>query len=195
MEIKNKRQLQAEKTKETILATISQMVLERPISKLTIREICNQVGISHGAFYHHFDSKEAAILYNYRIVDQEFEKLERKGTPLENIRSIINTHLGLLTEENINSVRSVYISHLVYYDEYFFSEKRPIFQALKEEIAAFTELEQDSVKVHKLAWQILRFCRGIMYNACIDLNKKLDNWPITQAEDALQYFLFYVKQI
>lgn len=195
MKIKNKRQLQAEKTKEAILESISEMIQERPISQITIREICNHTGISAGAFYHHFDSKEAAILYNYRSADHEFEKLERNGTPLENIRSIINTHIGLMSDKNINSVRSIYISHLVYHDEYFFSENRPIFQVLKEEIAAFTGLEQDSVKVRKLVWQVLWFCRGMMYNACIDRNEKWNNWPTEQVDDALQYFLFYEKQI
>jgi len=195
MEIKNKRQLQAEKTKEAILAAINEMVLERPISQLTIREICNNTGISPGAFYHHFDSKEAAILYNYRAADQEFERLQRKGTPLENIRSIINTHLGLLSVENINSVRSVYISHLVYYDEYFFSKNRLIFQVLGEEIAAFTGLQQDCAEVEELVWKILRLCRGIMYNVCIDRKENLDNWPSAQVDEALQYFLFLCKKI
>ncbi len=195
MTMKNKRQLQAEKTKEAILASINEMVQERPISQLTIREICSHTGISAGAFYHHFDSKEAAILYNYRDADQEFNELERKGTPIENIRSIVNTHLGLLSLENINSVRSVYISHLLYYDAYFFNEDRPIFQVLKEEIADYTGLERESEKVKKLIWKMLQFCRGIMYNVCIDRNEKLDHWPATKVDDAMQYFIFLCNQI
>lgn len=195
MEEKNKRKLQARKTKEAIIESITEMVSERPISQLTIREICNHTGISPGAFYHHFDSKEAAILYSYRTVDHEFEKLPRAGTPLENIQSIITLHLGLISWDNINSVKSVYISHLVYYDEYFFSENRPIFKSLKEEISAFMGEEPDNETVHGLVWKILRFCRGIMYNVCIDPGKSLVNWPMSQADEVLQYFLFQVNRI
>lgn len=193
--VKNKRKLQAEKTKDTIVQTINEMILERPISQLTIREICNKAGISPGAFYHHFDSKEAAILYSYRTVDHIFENLKRIGTPLENIHNIISIHLGLMSKENTIAVKSVYISHLLYYDEYFFSESRPIFRVLKEEISAFTEKEQESEDVHKLTWKILRFCRGMIYNACIDGNDKLDNWPLTQANEAVQYFIFEVNRV
>ncbi|MBE5995188.1 MAG: TetR/AcrR family transcriptional regulator [Paenibacillaceae bacterium] len=194
MEEKNKRKLQAEKTKEAIIESITEMVSERPISQLTIREICKHTEISPGAFYHHFDSKEAAILYSYRTVDHEFEKLPRVGTPLENILSIITMHLGLISWENINSVKSVYISHLVYHDEYFFSESRPIFIVLKEEISAYIGEDPDNETVHGLAWKILRFCRGIMYNLCIDPGNDLDNWPMPQAEEVLHYFLFQVNK-
>ena len=192
MATKNLRQLQAEKTKETIQATIEVMVQERPISQLTIREICKKAGISPGAFYHHFVSKEAAILYCYRFVDQQFDNLKRNGTPLENIRSIINTHLGMLSKDNIETSKSVYISHLIYYDAYFFDENRPIFQVLSQEIAAYTGLHQESEKLQGLVWRMLRFCRGLMYNACIDPNVMMDTWPVTVVEEALQYFLFSV---
>ncbi|WP_026890861.1 TetR/AcrR family transcriptional regulator [Lacrimispora aerotolerans] len=192
---KNKRKLQAEKTKKAIIESITQMVSERPISQLTIREICSHTGISPGAFYHHFDSKEAAILFSYQTVDYKFEELARDGTPLQNIRSIIALHLGLISWDNINSVKSVYISHLVYYDEYFFRESRPIFVDLKEEISAYLGKEPDHEAVHELAWKLLRFCRGMMYNACIDPGNMLDQWPEQQTDEVMEYFLFQVNKL
>ena len=192
MTTKNQRQLQAEKTKETILDTIRAMTQDRPISQITIREICNHAGVSPGAFYHHFDSKEAAILYSYRIADEEFEKLKRTGTPIENIRSIIHTQLGMLTDETINATKSLYISHLVYHDVYFFDENRPIFQVLKQEIAAYTGLRTDNEKLRALVWKILSFCRGLLYNSCIEHKKLAVDWPAVQVDEAVQYFLFCV---
>lgn len=187
---KNRRQIQAEQTKEHIMRTVQEMVSQRPLSQLTIRDICGKAGISPGAFYHYFDCKEAAILYGYRSVDLEFHKLARNGTPLENIREIIHLQLGLLNNDSLDATKALYISHLVYYDAYFFDEERPIFQGLLQDVSAFTGLRPGQPELDRLVWKILRFCRGILYNACIDPAKVMVNWPEAQVEEAMQYLEF-----
>jgi AcrR family transcriptional regulator len=56
------RRRHLERTRQDILSATSEVVNEVGYQGSRIEEICSRAGISRGAFYHHFPSKEAAIV-------------------------------------------------------------------------------------------------------------------------------------
>lgn len=58
---KRRRSAKADRTKESIKTTIRQLVSEKGYRLLRLSEIYQRTGITSGAFYYHFDSKEAAF--------------------------------------------------------------------------------------------------------------------------------------
>jgi AcrR family transcriptional regulator len=58
----NQRKIQAEATKKTILETARQMFAQHGVKNVSIRQICRRIGITNGAFYHHFQSKDDIVL-------------------------------------------------------------------------------------------------------------------------------------
>ncbi len=60
------RQQQAINTKNRILEISKRLFLEKGFDNVTIDEIAGELGMSKGALYHHFKSKDAIILWIYR---------------------------------------------------------------------------------------------------------------------------------
>ena len=66
-------QQRAEETRSRILDVAGELFAERGYSATSVADICAQAGVTKGAFYHHFESKQAVFL----------ELRDRWLTPLE----------------------------------------------------------------------------------------------------------------
>lgn len=55
-------QQRSEETRSRILESASKLFSNRGYNKASVDEICAEAGISKGAFYHHFESKQALFL-------------------------------------------------------------------------------------------------------------------------------------
>lgn len=71
----NKRQLQAQNTRDAIYAAVNALVLEMPFEKIRIQDICQRAEISLGAFYHYFSSKGDLLVDRYHRTNQHFGAL------------------------------------------------------------------------------------------------------------------------
>jgi len=61
-------------TKEHILLIASSLFLQRNFKEVTMKEIVKETGLSKGAFYHYFESKEQLFL---EVLDYFFQTIER----------------------------------------------------------------------------------------------------------------------
>jgi AcrR family transcriptional regulator len=75
-----RRRRHLEKTREDILVATSKVLEEFGYQGSRIEEICSRAGISRGAFYHHFPSKEAAIV---ALVERSLEPLVKEYARIE----------------------------------------------------------------------------------------------------------------
>jgi TetR/AcrR family transcriptional regulator, transcriptional repressor for nem operon len=70
----------AEQHREEIVATSSEMFRERGIQAVTISDIMSRVGLTHGGFYRHFESKQdlvvTAISHSLGLVDELLDQIE-----------------------------------------------------------------------------------------------------------------------
>ena len=57
----NQRKVQARDTKTNILSKSLELFKTKGVNNVTMREICKECGITTGALYHHFESKEQII--------------------------------------------------------------------------------------------------------------------------------------
>ena len=184
----------SERTKEKILYTIEELMKQKDITDINIREICKNAQISIGTFYMYFPCKEAAVLYCYRKADEIFESLELKEDAISNIEKIMDIYVHMVTLHDIRSIKQLYICHIKYYDPYFFSEERPVFIRLYEEI---DKIILDINKSKNMAMKILTMARGLIYHVCcIDEANIHDNWYEKSISELMQYtkFLFIQKQ-
>lgn len=94
MSLLNRRE-QKELTKKKIFETSISQFLENGYENVTINTIVKSLGLSKGAFYHHFISKEAIIIefYNTMINDLVYEllstvKTDHELSPVEIFKSL-----------------------------------------------------------------------------------------------------------
>ncbi|MEY8429789.1 TetR/AcrR family transcriptional regulator [Lachnospiraceae bacterium 48-42] len=63
-----KQQLKSKETKEKIFRAARQILQKKGYEELSIKNICEEAGVSNGSFYHHFKTKDD--LLSYYIEDQ-----------------------------------------------------------------------------------------------------------------------------
>ncbi len=67
-----KRQKQAVATRKRIYETAMRLMRENGVAEVTIADIAEAAGVSVGAFYHYFESKDAIFFETYGIADDFF---------------------------------------------------------------------------------------------------------------------------
>ena len=69
MDYAQRRKLQGKETERRILNAALDLMRDRGFDKVSIRDICKEAGITTGAFYHHFSSKEALLERGFAPLD------------------------------------------------------------------------------------------------------------------------------
>ncbi len=102
----SERGKKSERTRAKVFQTALGLFRERGFEQTTMREIAKGVGLSLGAAYHHFASKDALVLEYYRWMQSEHEaRVERSAAeePDESLRGrlarLLETKLELLSED------------------------------------------------------------------------------------------------
>jgi AcrR family transcriptional regulator len=67
-----KRQKQAIQTRKRIYETAMRLMRENGVANVTIADIAEAAGVSVGAYYHYFESKDAIFFETYGIADDFF---------------------------------------------------------------------------------------------------------------------------
>ena len=81
---KRGRRQQAVESKNRIYEAAIALFAERGFEEASVKDIVARAGVSVGAFYHHFPSKEAILEENFRRADERFSSLNSKdGEPSE----------------------------------------------------------------------------------------------------------------
>ena len=74
MNYSERRKEQSQKTETAILDAALTLMREAGFEAVTVRDICKKAGITTGAFYHHFQSKEELFDKGFAPLDQYMEK-------------------------------------------------------------------------------------------------------------------------
>jgi AcrR family transcriptional regulator len=102
MDYAAQRQRQANKTEQRILQTALALMRQRGFEKVSVRDICREAGITTGAFYHHFSSKEALFKKGFSPLDLYMELAlagHETDNPSERLRVILVTYARFIEEE------------------------------------------------------------------------------------------------
>lgn len=74
MEKMTKRKLQAIASRKHILSTAMELAVDKGFTQVSIQNICQKAGVSTGAFYHYFKSKEEVVLAWYEGSDARYRE-------------------------------------------------------------------------------------------------------------------------
>ena len=69
MDYQTSRQHRAQTTRKAILDAAVRLTREGGFDKLNIRDVCAAAGVTTGAFYHHFSSKEDLLTQGFSSLD------------------------------------------------------------------------------------------------------------------------------
>lgn len=93
-------------TKEIIIKTLFELLNEKPLAKITVKDIVERCGVNRNTFYYHFrdisDVVEYALL---REVDKVFERPVEADSVLECLEVLVN-----LIGENKKAMLHIYCS-------------------------------------------------------------------------------------
>ena len=98
----SKQQLKSKETKEKIFQAAKRILQKNGYENLSIKNICEEAGVSNGSFYHHFKTKDD--LLSYYIEDQPSMAPDLLDTPTN-------------AEEAKFAIVSVYLNYAKYCKE------------------------------------------------------------------------------
>ena len=102
MEKLSRQQQKSKETKERIFQAAKRILQKKGYEELSIKNICEEAGVSNGSFYHHFKTKDD--LLSYYIEDQPQMNLDFLELP-HNI------------EEAKQAIIQVYLNYVAYCEE------------------------------------------------------------------------------
>lgn len=90
-----KRKQKAITTKTRIFESAIELIKAKGYANVSVEEICEKSGVTKGAFYHHFDSKESLVRLMYMDTDTYLLKrlpvIMKKTSAIERITDILLT--------------------------------------------------------------------------------------------------------
>lgn len=91
----SKQQLKSKETKERIFQAAKRILQKEGYDSLSIKNICEEAGVSNGSFYHHFKTKDDLLSYyieNQPTVDPELLDLPQNNADAK--EAIIGVYLN-----------------------------------------------------------------------------------------------------
>lgn len=194
---KSRRQLQAEEMHMTLRNIVASMAQEKPLDQIRIQDICSAANVTVGTFYIYFKSKEEALLYSYRFIDEEWSQmgLEKIENPIERLFAMLEAHLESISRESICFITQLYISQLKHYDEYFYSPQRFIHRTICQAVSEAVDkgIVADKYTPSEITDKLLKFARGEIYNYCLNRVEDGLKWKDDTLAAEKEYFSLFLK--
>lgn len=166
------RQLQAQNTKGHIMKIARELIERDTYDGVRIDTICSTAGVSVGAFYHHFKSKQGIIIAGYEECDDYFREnvlgLLTALDPVERIAEYIDFQMDYAVSVGIGLMIEVYKAQITDGNDFFLQNTRGLPQGLctvveeAQKAGAITK-EQTAGSITS---ELLVISRGVIYNWC-----------------------------
>ena len=174
------RDVRSQLTRNKLFDTAVSLFLARGYDKVTIDEICETVGLTKGAFYSHFKSKDQIVLERMLAVDEHYKtdilpQLEGIESSTEKILSFVRLvikHMDDLGKVTVRTAYSAQIGSDLKLSA-IMTEKRTLYkiiQAMVKEAQDKGNL-RDDMSSNQITQVIMHNIRGVVYNWCISASK------------------------
>lgn len=160
------RQLQATETRNKIYNTAFNLMTKKGFNNITIEDISKKAGVSVGAFYHYFKSKDDILYEVYQRADNYFKdqvinKLKSDNAP-DQIVEYFQYYARYQEKTNIG-----FTTHLYSIENKFFLKKGRLMQTLLEGIIREGQ-EKNEITSSKTSEEILELlfivARGVIFD-------------------------------
>ena len=167
-----RRKQQALTTRQLIFDTALALFQKKSYEKITIGDICRKAGISTGAFYHHFKSKDQIVLEEYLRLDEYcnevYATLPQDILAMDRLILFSRITLKRFTEMGVQHLRAVYYNEIgpSKKKKFLADEKRPIFKILRQLVGDAQEKGQirSDIDCTILVDFIVKINRGNIYD-------------------------------
>jgi TetR/AcrR family fatty acid metabolism transcriptional regulator len=174
-----RRQLQAIETRQRIFDTALALLVKKGYDRVTVDDICAGAGVSKGTFYHHFKSKDQAILEEFLKIDQYYAEILPEIIQLDDIYERITTFARLalryMEKQGKNLMKVAYysqispdrkVSPVASPDRVLYSIVGDLIRDAQEKGEVRGDLDSSRV-----AETLIRAIRGIVYDWCLQDGK------------------------
>ena len=133
-----KRRQQALSSHQLIFETASTLFKKKGYDRTTVGDICRKAGISTGAFYHHFKSKDQVIAEEYLQIDafcaDAFGKLPAEMSAVDKLTAFTRSMSQYIADLGVAHLKAVYYSEIgpKKKKRFLLDERRPIFRIYLE---------------------------------------------------------------
>ena len=165
------RQLQAIKTKNKIYDAALELISKEGFDNVTVESISKSAGVSVGAFYHHFASKDDVFYATYKELDDYLNKEEtlkrlKSDKQFDNIVEFFKIYAEFQVYRGLTAVRHLFSAQ----NKLFSDRHRTLFVMLEKfvkegkELGEFSSEYPDQVIIE----YFMVIARGTVYNWCVD---------------------------
>ncbi|MEG0854733.1 MAG: TetR/AcrR family transcriptional regulator [Angelakisella sp.] len=164
---------QRERTRQQLFEASNRMIAEHGIERLSIRTLCNEVGITYSSFYDYYKNKDDLIASKLGALDSYFvaheDELLRNEDAITNIKNYIQLYSDFSSERNLDIIREVYRLQMYRIILNTQNPHRPLYTILHRILLEGLEKNQlrDDISIEETTRIILSFCKGIVIEWCI----------------------------
>jgi AcrR family transcriptional regulator len=167
-----KAKTKSERTEAKIILALQSLARTKGYASTTVRDICSEAGISIGAFYHHYASKEALVNQCFSLFDDTLdEELSRISTipSIEAIKTILLKQTEFIVKEAGALITEYYKVILSQDSKPAVREDRRYYRAVETLVEKAMEQGLLSKKhtVRQTSELLIRFVRGEIIDWCL----------------------------
>lgn len=167
------RQIQSIETKQKIFDTALLLFDQQGYDNVTINEICQQLGLTKGAFYYHFNSKSAILIMKYRFNEESLKKYYESISSDKPMQKLIKIIGRFINYPKINSLEEIKSAFKIQIDSHYqdfvggdSSVQKSILMEIIQEGQSTGDIRKD-MSVELLADIIIRYKFGLYIEWCI----------------------------
>ncbi len=174
-EAKDGRQERGQATRQKLVDAAIELFEKKGYNGVTVDDICRKAGVSKGAFYGHFESKDQALLEEYLKVDEFYREmlprvLEEK-TFVDRGTAYVRLALRYIAGQGKMVIKVAYSSQIApgRKESPIASTDRALYtiaEAMAREALESGELRRD-LDPGEVARMIIRSVRGLVYDWCL----------------------------
>lgn len=135
MDYQERRQIKGEATRLAILDAAARLARQTGFDRMTVRDVCQAAGVTTGAFYHHFSSKEDLLTQGFASLDSFMEEAlvpYRDAPPPERLEALLRLYAQFVEDLGWQTMSLYYSRRLTDPQAASISPKRYTLRAMEE---------------------------------------------------------------
>lgn len=165
------RDIQSIKTKNKIIECANNLFTTKNYEDVKITDICKSAGVSVGAFYHYFSSKEDIINDAYADFDALTKEMMQSKTFESSFKAILfllYCQVKAISDKGYVFGTCYFKNQLTNKEKYILNKERYFYKQLLNEVTTAIENGEIHYKsAEKLTDFLLRISRGSIYDWCL----------------------------
>ncbi len=158
------------KTVSAIMQAAMRLIRKMGWEKTSVKGICEEAGVSIGAFYHHFSSKSELMSRSFLLFDDSMSEFlpARAGTPLESVRAVLMVQTEFVAREAGPLTAEYYRTILTDSARLAASPDRAYYRAVLSRVHEARAYLKEGFTPEYAADLLIKFVRGCLFDWCLN---------------------------